>query len=392
MKNFKLTVKYFLIICVSLVCGLGYVSCGDDNDEPKIEIVNPDDEEALDPTIVSGYYGHWISSDKKTVYSINQNGTLTKYSVNAKDKSCYDSKKTGRWEYSKFLEALKFYLDNSTLFYRVTKLTANTLTITKDNDKENEILLVRITENQVPSKESEPSKDDKNLAKKLIGNWYSSDCEIGIFSNGEMYLKSPFRDGVQLVVRNYRIKGNVMQASDLNKNDFEYEYEIVFEDGGDVLKLNRDGKTRYNLRNVNHNDKASFDYHGSPFVNYMQVGNCFFEITKFVSQIYHARDYYDKNSKELMFYGVNQDLDNTYFRIVQTTPSYEGVTDWTTGTYTITSQNALYYYLGYGKYGRIGFNADGTLKIRRNGNVTTYDFNGKADDYNKLVLHVAVTK
>lgn len=106
MNNFKFTVKYFLIICVSLICGLGCVSCGDDNDEPKIEIVNPEDEEALDPTIVSGYYGHWISSDKKTVYSINQNGTLTKYAVNDKDKSRYDSKKTGKWEYSQFFEAM----------------------------------------------------------------------------------------------------------------------------------------------------------------------------------------------------------------------------------------------------------------------------------------------
>lgn len=392
MKNFKFTVKYFLIICVSLVCSLGCVSCGDDNDEPDISIVNPDDEEALDPTIVSGYYGHWISSDKKTVYSINQNGTLTKYSVNAKDKNCYDSKKTGRWEYSKFLEALKFYLDNSTLFYRVTKLTANTLTITNDNDKENEILLVRITENQVPSKESEPSKDDKNLAKKLIGNWYSSDCEIGIFSNGEMYLKSPFRDGVQLVVRNYRIKNNILQASDLNKNDFEYEYEIVFEDGGDVLKLNRDGKTRYNLRNVNHNDKASFDYHGSPFVNYMQVGNCFFEIVKFQSDIHHADNYSDKNEKRLLFFGENQKIQPTSFIISYMTPSYDGISDWTTGTYSISPEAVLYKYQGFGWYGNIGFTADGTLKIRRNGNVTTYDFNGKADDYNKLVLHVAVTK
>lgn len=121
----------------------------------------------------------------------------------------------------------------------------------------------------------------------------------------------------------------------------------------------------------------------SPYANYMYIDGTYYEITKIQSSVHHATDYGDCNSKIFNFFGPNGSMKPIGFYIYYTRPSWDGIDDWTTGTYTVIAggspdSNKYYQYVGIGFSNTIGdFGAEGKFKISRSGDFTIYDFEGE---------------
>ncbi len=370
---------------------LTIASCTDKNDEPdspEFIIIDPNDEEAISASTVSAYYGHWIDSNKEIILSLNSDKSFVKYNLNNQNKRYYDSKKIGTWNYN---GTLKFLILSSTN-YSVNRLTQNTLTITSQND--GELMLTRISENQVPIEFKNSSDTNSKNSKKLIGNWRCSKKDIGFFSNGEMYMMgadgtSSYKDGKNLSVYNYKVDDNQILLYEPGKSKLYSEYDFQFSNNDQCLTLLDGDRVIFELNNVNHEDKATFDYKTAPFSNYMYVNGIYYEIVKIQSSVHHATGSGDSNNKTFIFFGPNGLIKPTGFYIIYSTPYYDGIDDWYTGSYTVTDGTGFYKYIGVGSWSGNDFKSDGTFSIKRSGNITTYDYNGSYGMYSTCKIHAA---
>ena len=136
--------------------------------------------------------------------------------------------------------------------------------------------------------------------------------------------------------------------------------------------------------NDNKEDSDKDKDNDPPYANYMYVNGKYYEITKIQSSVHHSTDSGDSNSKMFCFFGENGLLKPEGFYIDYNRPSWDGIDNWTTGTYDVIaagSENAnkYYYYVGGGYAPNMGgfFGAEGTFKISRSGDYTTYDFEGE---------------
>lgn len=135
--------------------------------------------------------------------------------------------------------------------------------------------------------------------------------------------------------------------------------------------------------NKEDSDKDKDKDNDPPYSNYMYLDGTYYEITKIQSSVHHSTDSGDSNTKQFCFFGPNGLLKPVGFYIFYSRPSWDGIDNWTTGTYHVIAggapdSNKYYQYVGCGYSRAIGdFGAEGTFKISRSGDFTTYDFEGE---------------
>lgn len=145
---------------------------------------------------------------------------------------------------------------------------------------------------------------------------------------------------------------------------------------------NESGKTDGD--NPNDNKEDGDNKNDPPYANYMYCDGKYYEITKIQSSVHHSRDSGDNNSKTFCFFGANGLLKPVGFYIDYNRPSWDGIDDWSTGSYTVIAggspdSNKYYQYVGCGYAPIMGgfFGAEGKFTISRSGDITTYDFKGE---------------
>lgn len=267
----------------------------DESDSPKFNIIDPNEEEEV-TVFEKNIYGYWINNDLNSIWSmgfqdVGMGNSIKAFKLNKSNKKYYDSISEGTWFYDTMNHLFGIKLGTSSyIYYKVSRLTKNTLTLTGSSEK---MVFTRITEGQLPT------------------------------NNPDSY-ESDDKDG------------------DNDKN----------------------------------NDP--------PYANYMYCSGKYYPITKIQSSVHHSTDSGDNNSKQFCFFGENGLLTPVGFYIIYNRPSWDGIDDWSTGTYTVIAggspdSNKYYQYVGCGYAPNMGgaFGAEGKFKISHSDKFTTYDFEGE---------------
>ena len=262
-------------------------------------------------------------------------------------------------------------------------------------------------EDDDPEDPENPGDDDPvetDYSKPLIGRWKAGDIlkdglkEYYFLDNGKGYYEeNRIRKayGVRRIAFTWEAEKDLIHINydkDGWRNEkSDYEYSIY----GSTLKLRYSTSTL--TEEFDHMDSSGTttkDYTEKPFAdNYImdKDQHWYYEITKMQSGCEHASSSSSSNEKYIHFFGDDGLLTNAGMRIFYWTPYYEGIDGtWGSGSYpiavssgTLWVYNSMYYLNGIQETGRKG----DKFTIKKEGNLTIYDYNGSS-----VKLHVVVSK